>query len=269
MPFNLVFSNHLKSFKHIINLGNGTFGKVSLYRCNHYNFENLIPNKCKNIYVVKKIKVDKKVYFKSMLNEWTLSKILDHENIRSIIDIDICNNSLIYEYNPMYIDMFEFLKKQMFILNKCNIDKFINQFKSFLNYIHDLGIAHLDLKLENILIDSEYNIKIIDFGTAQVCKLNKKTFLIKGPYTTLQYASPEQFTNVLYLPTKSDLWSFGIILICILKNSYIWQTATANDPNFCNFKKNKHGFLSSLKLDSTYFFTLYNLLDIDPTFRFI
>lgn len=47
-------------------------------------------------------------------------------------------------------------------------------FKQLLNgvkYCHDKGISHRDLKMENLLLDSQFNLKIIDFGLS--CKFNK------------------------------------------------------------------------------------------------
>jgi serine/threonine protein kinase len=34
-------------------------------------------------------------------------------------------------------------------------------------YVHQQGFCHLDLRVENIMIDEEYNIKIVDFGNAE------------------------------------------------------------------------------------------------------
>ncbi len=268
--FKLVFTNHLKKFNYIKNLGDGAYGYIYLYSCNHFNFKKL--SNCKQIFAVKKIKINEskiknKVLLKSMLNEWTFSRILQHSNIRHVIDIDLTNNCLIYDYNKEYIDLFDHVTKDLFIKNEINLDKFIYQFQSLLSYIHKLGVAHMDIKLENILIDNNYNIKLIDFGNAHVFKYNNSYLYFRGLRTTYEYASPEQFMYENYLPFKSDLWSFGVVLLSIFLNDIPWERANRTDINYVNFLKNKKLFFEKNNIEIKYQYLLYNLLSIKSDFR--
>jgi len=268
--FKPLFTNHLKQFKYIKELGEGTYGNIYLYSCKHFNFKKL--SKCKEIFAIKKIKINEsklknKTLLKSMLNEWTFSRILQHSNIRNIIDIDLKNNCLIYEYDENYIDLFDHVTKELFIKNETNLDKFIKQFESLFYYIHNLGVAHMDIKLENILIDDNYNIKLIDFGNAHIFKYNKKYLYFKGLRTTWEYASPEQFMCENYLPFKSDLWSFGIVLLSILMNDIPWERANRTDVNYINFIKNKKLFFEKNNIQTRYQNLLYNLLNIKSEYR--
>jgi serine/threonine protein kinase len=72
------------------------------------------------------------------------------------------------------------------------------------------GIAHLDIKSDNIMINSQNQIKVMDFGLAKL-KDSKDDQPAGGTYGTAAYMSPEQ---ALGKPAgfASDIWSFGVVL---------------------------------------------------------
>ncbi|CAF0968300.1 unnamed protein product [Adineta steineri] len=76
-------------------------------------------------------------------------------------------------------------------------------------YIHSKNIVHRDLKAENLLLDSRGNIKVADFGFANIFQPNSKlqTFCGSPPY-----AAPELYQCLPYSPEKVDVWSLGILL---------------------------------------------------------
>jgi serine/threonine protein kinase len=60
-------------------------------------------------------------------------------------------------------------------------------------------VVHRDLKLENILMDSEMNVKIVDFGFSKFFRHNK---VLSASCGSREYAAPEvshKFTNILFL----------------------------------------------------------------------
>jgi len=80
-----------------------------------------------------------------------------------------------------------------------------------------MGIYHRDIKLENILLDEEYNIKISDFGLSSfILKdkngINKK---IKGCVGTTHYMASEVIMNKPYDGIKADIFSLGVILFAL------------------------------------------------------
>ena len=57
-----------------------------------------------------------------------------------------------------------------------------------IDYLHQKGIVHRDLKLENILVDSSGYLKIIDYGLAKMLKNNEEALSFCG---TPEYLAPE------------------------------------------------------------------------------
>ncbi|GLH06018.1 Serine/threonine-protein kinase grp [Gryllus bimaculatus] len=102
------------------------------------------------------------------------------------------------------------------------------------DYCHERGVVHRDIKCENLLMDSNYNIKLSDFGFARghmrpkngVAPLSE-TFC--GSYA---YASPEILRGVPYQPQLSDIWSMGVVLYAI-----VYGRLPFDDSNYNNLLK--------------------------------
>ncbi|NP_001131428.2 putative protein kinase superfamily protein [Zea mays] len=78
-----------------------------------------------------------------------------------------------------------------------------------LNYLHSRKIVHRDVKTENMLLDTQRNLKIADFGVARVEAQNPKD--MTGATGTLGYMAPEVLEGKPY-NRKCDVYSFGICL---------------------------------------------------------
>jgi serine/threonine protein kinase len=83
------------------------------------------------------------------------------------------------------------------------------------DYLHQNGIIHRDLKLENILLDKNRNIKIIDFGFANVIQGISDGLLMTSCGSPC-YAAPELVMKDEYVGELADIWSCGIILYAML-----------------------------------------------------
>src|SRR3990167_1816121 len=84
--------------------------------------------------------------------------------------------------------------------------------------LHDLGIAHLDLKLENILVEEENDelvVKLCDFGSSLCCDLNDSHPFV-GRFGSRFYLAPEIMKKQEFYPGKADSWSLGMILHVLL-----------------------------------------------------
>jgi len=80
-------------------------------------------------------------------------------------------------------------------------------------YCHRKGVVHRDVKLDNILLDHQGQLKLCDFG---VSKAVKKGEILKDQCGTPAYIAPEVLRNNGYDGKMSDAWSCGVVLYAML-----------------------------------------------------
>ena len=147
-------------------------------------------------------------------------KNLNHPNITKILEH--FESEKYYLIIMEYINggnLFSFVKKRRKLSEKTA--KFLfRQIIQGIKYIHSKNIVHRDIKLENILIDVNNNIKICDFGIGKI--LDNKNKKLHDQCGTPMYMAPE-----ILLSTKEkgydafpvDLWSAGIALYIMLSGT--------------------------------------------------
>ncbi|KAF9167539.1 hypothetical protein DFQ26_004311 [Actinomortierella ambigua] len=82
-----------------------------------------------------------------------------------------------------------------------------------LSYIHEEGVIHRDLKSQNVLLNRHNEAKICDFGLAKV-KMSSlsKSSVDRSAKGTLRWMAPELFSKRPNYTTKSDMYSFGMVM---------------------------------------------------------
>jgi len=133
---------------------------------------------------------------------------------------------ILMEYAP-HGDFFDFITKHREDLDEKLVRTYFRQLIDGIEYLHSSGVAHLDLKPENLLLGADLNLKIADFDLSHV--YGDAKILSRG---TRYYRGPEFFRSSssdpeLKAPFSADIYGAGIILF-ILKSGGIYPHSENN-----------------------------------------
>ena len=98
-----------------------------------------------------------------------------------------------------------------------------------LHYLHSNGLCHRDLKLKNILLDNEYNCKIIDFGFATELQGRDGSGFNKSRVGTISHFAPEILNKEPYQGNVVDLFALGVILFTLYSNGEPFTQANTTE----------------------------------------
>ncbi|XP_039026679.1 G-type lectin S-receptor-like serine/threonine-protein kinase SD1-1 [Hibiscus syriacus] len=198
------------SFSFRYKLGEGGFGPV---------YKGTLPNGQE--IAVKRLSKSSGQGLKEFKNEVKLIAKLQHRNLVRLLGCCIqgVERMLVYEYMPnTSLDAFIFGQKHSEVLTWSKRFEIICGIARGLLYLHQdsrLRIIHRDLKASNVLLDSEMNPKISDFGMARAFGGDQTEANTNRVVGTYGYMAPEYATDGLF-SVKSDVFSFGILLLEII-----------------------------------------------------
>jgi len=215
-------------------LGKGSYAIVKL--CT-----DKLSNENYAVKIYNKSELKDKVRKRCVNNEIETLKRISHENIIKLIEV-----IELKEYILLVQELFQgILLSQYYKKNWKSEDLskekekaykiILKQIFNAVNYLHSNNIAHLDIKLDNILINKKLEIRIIDFGFA-IYDPNKSLNNFFGG--TPNYMSPEIVLKRPYVSYLSDIWSLGILIFKLFCNEYPFKGFTEKDL-YNSIKKGK------------------------------
>ncbi|KAI2691036.1 hypothetical protein DTO039G3_1082 [Penicillium roqueforti] len=173
-----------------------------------------------------------KEYSKKVTAEFCIGSTLHHGNIIETLDI-IQEGSRWYEvmeYAPF--DLFAIV-----MTGKMGKEEIACSFKQILSgvaYIHGMGLAHRDLKLDNVVVNDRGIMKIIDFGSAVVFRYPFENDIVpaSGIVGSDPYLAPEVYDEKKYDPRPTDVWSLAIIFCCMTLRRFPWKQPRLTDNSY-------------------------------------
>ncbi|KAJ5156264.1 hypothetical protein N7492_009067 [Penicillium capsulatum] len=150
---------------------------------------------------------------------------------------------------------------------------YFSQLVSAVSFMHSKGVGHRDIKPENMLLTSDGNLKIADFGLAALFEYKgtrklSSTFCGSPPYIAPEYARPIKGSG--YHPDLVDIWSCGIVLFVLLAGNTPWDSPTDDSYEFHEYLATNARTTDELwqKLPPATLSLLRGMLTVDPKGRF-
>ncbi|ORE12132.1 MAP kinase [Rhizopus microsporus var. microsporus] len=160
---------------------------------------------------------EKTILAKRALREVKLLKFFNgHENITSVLDMDIVN---LQDFNEIYLvqelmeaDLHQIIRSGQ-PLTDAHFQYFVYQICRGLKYIHSANVLHRDLKPGNLLVNADCELKICDFGLARGYSDNPdyNAGFMTEYVATRWYRAPEIMLSFQSYTKAIDMWSVGCI----------------------------------------------------------
>ncbi|SLM36496.1 protein kinase [Lasallia pustulata] len=171
-------------------------------------------------------------YNKKVTAEFCIGSTLHHGNIIETLDI-------VYEKSRWY-EIMEFAPFDLFAIvmtGKMSREEVACSFLQILSgvtYLHSMGLAHRDLKLDNVVVNEHGIMKLIDFGSAAVYRypFENDIVLASGIVGSDPYLAPEVYDNSKYDPQPVDIWSLAIIFACMSLRRFPWKMPRLSDTSY-------------------------------------
>ncbi|XP_043439521.1 ribosomal protein S6 kinase-related protein isoform X3 [Prionailurus bengalensis] len=165
--------------------------------------------------VVSKVKVLQRDILRQCKEEVSIQRQINHPFVHGLGDSWQGKRHLFIMCSYCSTDLCS-LWSSVGCLTEASIRLFAAELVLVLCYLHDLGIIHRDVKMENILLDERGHVKLTDFGLSRHLPQGARAYTICG---TLQYMAPEVLSGGPY-NHAADWWSLGVLLFCLATGKF-------------------------------------------------
>lgn len=204
-------------------IGSGNRGVV--YKAKHSLLDKMVAVKFLHPEILQG--EGQKETIESFLKEARASAQLEHPNIITVYDVG--EEDGVYYIIMQYIEG-KTLQKMIDLHGKLSFEwvlRMIKEVAKGLDYAHEKGFIHRDVKPANILVSVNQEVKIADFGTAKEIQEDCQISAEGKIYGTPLYMSPEQARGEVNIDKRSDLYSLGMVLYHCLTGEPLYK-----DSNF-------------------------------------
>ncbi|KAJ3304946.1 hypothetical protein HDV03_002176 [Kappamyces sp. JEL0829] len=127
-------------------------------------------------------------------------------------------------------DLFDFIKSSPRHFEEPTIRKIFSQVADAVQYLHSNNYVHRDIKDENVIIDAEFNIKLVDFGASDRIPSSSRDYFTSFRGSP-RYTPPEMFTSPKHRGPEVDMWCLGVLLFTL---AYSFQPFATKEDILCH-----------------------------------
>ncbi|KAI3388480.1 hypothetical protein SNEBB_002623 [Seison nebaliae] len=210
---------------------------------------------------------------KKLMNDEVVEKIrreirvlheLNHSNVAKLYRVALTKEDLYLFMEYMEGgELLTYISKHKKLSEKISFS-FFRQLVDALDYCHQNNVVHRDLKLENVLLDKEYEkVKLVDFGLSNCLKDGEFFATSCG---SPSYAAPEIVWGRIYSGPEVDYWSLGCILFAMLYGRLPFYAERGSvAKTFQRIRKGDYTIPPGTKDEIC--FVIKSLLTVDPSKR--
>lgn len=200
-------------YDRIIQVGEGTYGKV-------YKARNTVTGR---MVALKRLRLEgeREGFPITSIREIKLLQSFNHPNVSTLTEIMVESQKTVYMiFDYADNDLSGLLLNKQIEINVAQCKHIFEQLLRGMEYLHNSGILHRDIKGSNILIDNKGQLRITDFGLARRIKTDND---YTNRVITLWYRPPELLLGTTNYGPEVDMWGCGCVLVELFNKTAIFQ----------------------------------------------